>query len=170
MSVAILIARVLLGGVLAAHGAQKLFGWFGGHGPAGTGGFFEGLGFRPGVLFAIAAGLGEFGGGLLTLLGLGGAIGPAVIVMVMLVAIFSVHITKGPFVTSGGWELNTGNIAAALAIGFAGNGVYSLDNAFGLSFVTDQRQIALAFLAAIILAILNLFARRSPAQRQVGSG
>lgn len=163
MSIAILIARLLLGGALAAHGAQKLFGWFGGYGPAGTGGFFESLGFRPGVFFAIAAGLGEFGGGLLTLLGLGGAVGPALIVMVMLVAIFTVHITKGIFVSNGGWELNSGNIAAALAIGYAGNGVYSLDYAFGLSYVTDIRQISLAFVAALILAVLNLFARRAPA-------
>ncbi len=163
MSVAILVARLLLGGAVAAHGAQKLFGWLGGGGPVGTGRFMESLGFQPGIFFAVSAGLGEFGGGLLTLLGLGGGIGPALIVMVMLVAIFTVHITKGVFVSSGGWELNTGNIAAALAIAFAGNGAYSLDSAFGLHYVTDPRQIVMAFVAAIILAILNLFARRAPA-------
>ena len=66
MDAGLLIARLIVGLGLAAHGTQKLFGWFGGHGLTGTGGFFESLGFRPGVLFALAAGLGELGGGLLT--------------------------------------------------------------------------------------------------------
>ncbi|HEY8370791.1 MAG TPA: DoxX family membrane protein, partial [Thermodesulfobacteriota bacterium] len=63
MDAALLIARLILGLGLAAHGAQKLFGWFGGYGIKGTGGFMETLGFRPGALFAVAAGLGEVGGG-----------------------------------------------------------------------------------------------------------
>src|SRR2546428_533738 len=83
--------------LLAAHGAQKLFGWFGGYGLAGTGGFFAGLGFRPGVLFALAAGLGELGGGLLTAAGLFGPVGPALIILVMLVAILAVHWPHGFF-------------------------------------------------------------------------
>jgi putative oxidoreductase len=84
MDVAFLIVRIVVGLGLAAHGAQKLFGWFGGHGVAGTGQFFEALGFRPGRLFALGAGLGEFGGGVLTFLGLWGALGPALIVTVLL--------------------------------------------------------------------------------------
>ena len=59
MDLGLLVARLVLGPLMAAHGAQKLFGWFGGHGLSGTGGFFESLGFRPGRLFALAAGLGE---------------------------------------------------------------------------------------------------------------
>src|SRR5580704_3862542 len=61
----LLVARIVLGLLIAGHGAQKLFGWFGGYGLAGTGGFFEGIGFRPGQVFAFFAGLGEAGGGLL---------------------------------------------------------------------------------------------------------
>jgi putative oxidoreductase len=160
VSIAFLIVRLILGLGLAAHGTQKLFGWFGGHGLAGTGGFFEGLGFRPGKAFALMAGLGETVGGLLTALGLGGAVGPALIVIVMLTAIGSVHYNKGFFITNGGWELNTAYIAAALAVGFGGNGVYSLDNALGLNFLTDAVQIWYAFAAAAILAGLNLLARR----------
>src|SRR5437899_3635421 len=95
MATALLIARLLLGGALFAHGAQKLFGWFGGYGIKGTGGWMESMGFRPGPVFAAAAGLGEAGGGLLTVLGLGGPIGPALIIMVMLVAIFTVHLPNG---------------------------------------------------------------------------
>ena len=106
MDAALLFVRLVVGLAMAAHGVQKLFGWLGGYGLAGTGGFFEGIGFRPGRIFAFFAGLGETGGGLLMVLGLGGALGPAVIVMVMLVAIFAVHISKGFFITNGGWELN----------------------------------------------------------------
>jgi putative oxidoreductase len=160
MSIALLIVRLILGLGFIAHGTQKLFGWFGGHGLPGTGGFFENLGFRPGVLFALAAGLGETIGGLLVLLGLGGALGPVLIVLVMLVAIGSVHFSKGFFATNGGWELNAADIAAALLLAFAGNGIYSLDNALNVQFLSDPLQIWYALAAAVILAALNLLARR----------
>ncbi len=163
VSIAFLIVRLLLGLGLIAHGSQKLFGWFGGYGLAGTGGFFENLGFRPGTLFALMAGLGETVGGLLTVLGLGGALGPVLIVLVMLVAVVSVHITKGFFISNGGWELNAMIVAAALAIAFAGNGAYSLDSVLNLSFLTDPVQIWYALAAAAIVAALNLLARRRPA-------
>ncbi len=160
MSIVILILRLILGMSFILHGSQKLFGWFGGHGLAGTGGFFESIGFRPGKTFALMAGLGETLGGLLTLLGLGGALGPVLIVLVMLVAIGSVHYSKGFFVTNGGWELNSAYIAVALAVAFAGNGAYALDNLFGITFLTDYTQIWYALAAAVIAALLNLFARR----------
>src|SRR5665213_371156 len=72
----LLIVRLVIGLGFASHGAQKLFGWFGGYGLAGTGGFFESIGFKPGKLFAGAAGASELIGGLLLALGLGGPIGP----------------------------------------------------------------------------------------------
>lgn len=163
VSAGVLVARILLGASLAVHGSQKLFGWFGGHGPSGTGAFFAQLGFRPGPLFAVAAGLGEFVGGLLTLLGLFGAVGPALIILVMVVATFSVHISKGFLSSNGGWELPGMNIAAALGIAFIGNQLYSLDNAFGLNFLTEPTQIWIAIGAAVVLGLLNLLARRAPA-------
>lgn len=160
VSVAFLIVRLILGLGLMAHGTQKLFGWFGGHGLDGTGGFFESLGFRPGKLFALMAGLGETVGGLLTVLGLGGALGPVIIILVMLVAVGSVHYNKGFFASGGGWELNAMIVAAAIAIAFAGSGAYSLDNVLNLDFLTDAVQIWYALAAAAILAALNLLARR----------
>lgn len=160
MAAALLIARIIIGLGLFAHGAQKLFGWFGGYGIKGTGGFMESLGFRPGSLFATAAGLGEAGGGLLTGLGLGGPIGPALIVMVMLVAIFSVHAPKGYWASNGGYELNASIIAAALAIGFAGPGTFSVDGAFGIDGIFTDQTRWLAFGVAVVLAILNLAVRR----------
>jgi putative oxidoreductase len=160
VSIAFLIVRLILGLGMAAHGSQKLFGWFGGHGLAGTGGFFEGIGFRPGRPFVLLAGLGETVGGVLTALGLGGALGPVLIILVMLVAIGAVHYNKGFFIASGGWELNAAYVASALAVAFAGSGTYSLDRALGLTFLTGPTQVWYALAAAVIIAGLNLLARR----------
>jgi len=165
MDAALLFVRLVIGLAMAAHGAQKLFGWFGGYGLAGTGGFLEGLGFRPGRIFAFFAGLGEVGGGLLMALGLGGALGPAIIVMVMLVAIFSVHISKGFFITNGGWELNATYIASAVTVAYVGNGAYSLDHALGIDVLASTQAATILMIAAIVLAGLNLLARR-PAPQQ----
>src|SRR5476651_1875466 len=140
MDIALLIIRVVLGLAIARHGAEKLFGWFGGHGIAGTAGFFEQLGWRPGKLFVLGAVAGEMGGGLLTFFGLGGPIGPALIIMVMLVAIFSVHISKGFAQAKGGYELNTMYIAAALAPAFD-LGAYSLDRAFGITIQSSPAAV-----------------------------
>src|ERR1700737_978144 len=88
----LLIVR-LIGLGFAAHGTQKLFGWFGGYGLAGTGGFFQAArGFRPGHLFALAAGVSEFLAGILIVLGLGGPIGPMLLIAPMVVAIVAVHL------------------------------------------------------------------------------
>lgn len=160
MGIAFLIVRVILGLSFMAHGTQKLFGWFGGGGITGTGDFFEGLGFRPGKAFAALAAICETLGGFLTLFGIGGALGPVLIVLVMLTAIGSVHITKGFFISNGGWELNTAYIAAAIAVGYAGNGGYSTDGALGLHFLTDPLQVTYAFAAAVVIAALNLLTRR----------
>lgn len=165
MDAALLFVRLVIGLAMAAHGVQKLFGWLGGYGLAGTGGFFEGLGFRPGRLFAFFAGLGEAGGGVLIVLGLGGALGPATIVMVMLVAIFAVHISKGFFITNGGWELNAVYIASAVALAYVGYGAYSLDSALGFALLSTAQSATILMIAAIVLAGLNMLARR-PAPQQ----
>ena len=163
MAIALLLSRILVGGGLFAHGAQKLFGWFGGHGLKGTGGFFESLGFRPGALFAVAAGLGEAVGGLLTLLGLGGPIGPALIIMVMLVAILTVHAKNGFFAANGGYELNLMIVGGALALAFAGPGPISLDTAFGIDGAWSDAARWITIAAAVLLALANLAVRRTSA-------
>ena len=160
MDLAFTIIRLALGFAIAAHGAQKLFGWFGGYGLAGTGGWLESLGFRPGKLFAFASGIGEFGCGLLTILGLGGALGPALIVTVMLVAVLTVHIRNGFFQANNGWELNLMYVLTSAAVAYAGNGAYALDGTFGLSVLTTPAQVSMALGAAVVLALLNLLARR----------
>lgn len=166
MSAAVLIARLILGLGVASHGAQKLFGWFGGPGPAGTGRFMEGLGFRPGVLFAVLAGCGELAGGLLLALGSLGGLGPALVILVMLVAIVTVHIDKGFYASGGGWELPAMVIAGALALDFGGMGSYTLDRITGPDIFTFGHVRLYLIAAAVLLALLTLASRRKTAPQQ----
>ena len=132
MEFGLFLIRVVVGLTLAAHGAQKLFGMFGGHGIAGTGQFFESIGFRPGRVMAAIAGSGELGGGLALAFGLLTPFASAVIIATMAVAIWSVHIEKGFFNQSGGFEYPLTITAIALGIAFIGAGPLSLDAMLGL--------------------------------------
>lgn len=163
MNTALLILRLVLGTSMAAHGAQKLFGWFGGYGLKGTGGFFESIGFRPGVRFALAAGLTEFSSGLLLALGLLGPIGPALMLSVMLVAILTVHKGHGFFAMGNGAELPVLYITGALAVAFAGPGTYSLDHLLGLETAFPQVATWIALAVGVVGAFGNLVARQAPA-------
>jgi putative oxidoreductase len=161
MSIAFLIARLILGLGLAAHGSQKLFGLFGGPGVKGTGGFFESLGFHPGTAFAVLAGLGEFGGGILVALGLGGPLGPALMISVMLVAILTVHLHNGFFATNQGWELPGTYIAGGLILAFAGFGAYSIDALAGLSVLASPRETWIVIAIGVGLALVTTLSRRT---------
>ena len=126
--VAALILRVPVGLILAAHGAQKLFGWFGGHGLAGTAGYMSSIGMEPGYLMAILAGSAEFFGGLALVLGL--LTRPAAVVagLTMLVAIFSVHIGNGLFASNNGYEYALTLLVVLISLAIQGGGYLSLDN------------------------------------------
>lgn len=126
---AALILRVPVGLILAAHGAQKLFGWFGGNGLAGTAGWLSSMGMEPGFLMAILAGGAEFFGGLALVLGLLTRPAALVAVFTMLVAIFSVHINNGLFVADGGYEYALTLMVASIALAIQGGGYLSMDNA-----------------------------------------
>jgi putative oxidoreductase len=160
MDVGLLVVRVVVGLLMAAHGAQKLFGWFGGYGLAGTGGSFESLGFRPGRLFAGAAGLGEFGGGLLLALGLLGPFGPAVLLSVMIVAAVTVHWRNGLFAVSNGIELTLVYGTVAVAIALTGFGGLSLDHLLGLGRLWTPAVSASAVVLGVVWGIGNLALRR----------
>ena len=162
MNAGLLVARLVFGLLMAAHGSQKLFGWFGGYGLQGTGGFFEKLGFRPGRFFAGAAGAAEVAGGLLLALGLLGPIGPALIVAVMIVAIVSVHLPHGLFAATNGIEVPLLFAAAAAALALTGPGRYSLDALLGLPLATPG--LAWGALAFGILGGGAHIALRRPAQ------
>ena len=130
-NLAALVFRAALGLLLAGHGAQKLFGWFGGHGLQGTSGFMESLGLRPGQPWAVLAGLSEFGGGMLTILGFLNPLGPLGVIGSMAMATTKVHWGVPIWVTEGGAELPVTNMAAATALMLNGPGKYSLDRALG---------------------------------------
>ncbi len=160
MTEGLFIVRLVAGALMAAHGAQKLFGWFGGYGLAGTGRFFEALGFRPGRLFAAAAALSELAGGLLIALGLLGPVGPALVVAVMIVAAASVHWQNGLFATANGIELPLLDGAVALLLIFSGPGAYSLDGALGLTAWWTPALSWAALLVGLVGGAINLAARR----------
>ena len=130
MELGTLILRLVIGLTLAAHGAQKLFGLFGGYGIAGTGDFFDSIGFRPGKPHAVVAGLGETVGGLALALGLFTPIAAGVVIGAMLVAI-SVHASKGFFAQGGGYEFPLILAAVAAGLAFTGPGAWSVDAALG---------------------------------------
>lgn len=159
-SAGLLIARLVLGLLMAAHGAQKLFGWFGGHGLAGTGGFLESLGFRPGRLFATAAALTELGSGLLVALGFLGPLGSALMISVMIVAAGSVHWKNGVFATSNGIELPLLYAAGAFALALTGPGPLSLDALLGLEAIWTPIVVWTALGVGIAGGIASLAARR----------
>lgn len=127
-SFAALALRIPVGIIFIAHGAQKLFGAFGGYGLEGTGQFMASLGLEPGYLMAVLAGAAEFFGGLLILFGL--LTRPAAIVtaITMVVAILTVHIGNGLFMSNGGYEFGLALLAASVSLVISGAGKLSLDN------------------------------------------
>jgi putative oxidoreductase len=132
MDLALLILRVVVGLLFVGHGAQKLFGVWGGHGLAGTAGFFESIGLRPGRIHAPAAGAAELVGGALLALGLFTPIGSALIIAVMVAAALTVHLANGVWATENGIELNLVYAAVGVALAGTGAGSISLDDAFNL--------------------------------------
>ena len=148
-NLAVLVLRLVLGLLLAGHGAQKLFGWFGGPGLQGTSGWMESIGLQPGRLWALMAGLSEFGGGVLMVLGLLNPIGPLGAIGSMAMATVKVHGIKPIWVTEGGAELPVTNMAAATALILNGPGKYSLDRALGIRWP----RWLVAILGLIIIAL-----------------
>lgn len=132
MDEGLLIIRLVFGLTLAAHGAQKLFGLFGGHGIAGTAGWLDSMGFRPARPMAIAAGAAETFGGLALALGLLLPLAAAAAVATMFVASWTVHRGVGYFSSNGGYELPLLLATAAVAVAATGPGAISLDAALGI--------------------------------------
>lgn len=126
MNTGLLVIRLVVGLLMAGHGAQKLFGWFGGYGVKGTAGWFESIGMKPGVLMVLVAGLGELAGGLLFAAGIFTPFAAAFIIATMLVAIFKVHGQNGLWSTANGYEYNLVLLAIALGVAFTGPGAYTL--------------------------------------------
>ena len=130
-SVAPLVLRVAAGVIFAAHGAQKLFGLFGGYGLEGTGQWMGSIGLAPGYLMALLAGSAEFFGGLALLLGLLVRPSALVLAVTMAVAIATVHLEKGLFMANDGYEFGLALLAISVALVLSGGGRLSLDRAMG---------------------------------------
>jgi len=167
MEIGLLLLRLTAGLTLAAHGAQKLFGWFGGPGLEATGQFFETLGFLPGRRQALMAGLAETVGGLLLALGLFTPIGAAVICSVMLVAL-AVHFKQGFFAQNGGYEYTIVLGVAALSVAFTGPGSLSLDALLGNHFSGTFWGIA-ALLVGVVGGVFSLIQRHPTPAHQATS-
>src|SRR6187549_598661 len=163
LNIGLLLGRLVIGLVMAAHGAQKLFGWFGGYGLNKTGEFFAYLGFQRGKAFAAAASLTEITSGLLVALGLLGPVGPALIVSVMLVAIVTVHWEHGLFASNNGIEVPLLYVTGAVALALVGFGRYSVDALLGLDALWSPALTWLALAAGALGAGANLTLRRPPA-------
>jgi putative oxidoreductase len=158
---AALLLRLVIGGLMFGHGAQKLFGWFGGYGLAGTSGYFGGhLRLRPATFWTAMAGLAEAGGGLLLALGLLSPLGSLGVIAAMLMAIILVHWGQ-LWASNNGIEYHLVLLAAVTAVALAGPGAYSLDAALGIALPAPA-----SFLVGLILVLVGVataLATRAPA-------
>jgi putative oxidoreductase len=164
MAEGLFIIRLVLGLLLFAHGTQKLFGWFGGYGLDGTGGFFEGVGHRPGRLMAMVAGLSEGIGGLFLVLGLLTPWAAAMVMGTMYVAAVSVHAPHGLWATNGGYELPLTNGLIATGLAFTGAGGWSIDAAAGIPWTRGWGTGLAAIFLATVAGVVVLGRRRKVAE------
>jgi putative oxidoreductase len=157
MTLGLLIIRVVTGLTMAAHGSQKLFGWFDGPGRRGTAGMMDNLGYRSPAIMASLAALAEFGGGLGLALGFLTPFAAIAIVVVMLNATIAVHLKNGFWNTKGGYEFPLLMSSVAVGIAAAGPGDASLDNALGFTAaLSGDVWAAIVIVAAVVISTLTM--------------
>jgi putative oxidoreductase len=167
MDIGLLLLRMTVGLTLAAHGGQKLFGWFGGPGLDAIGEILSMLGFQPGRRHAVLAGLVETGAGLSLAFGFLTPLAAALVFSVMLVAAVSAHIKQGFFMTSGGYEYTLVLGVAGLTAAFTGPGALSLDALLGYSVGGTFWGVGALFVGLIGGAIQLAQRRPAPTQQTV---
>ena len=163
LGIGLLLLRVVVGLTVAAHGAQKLFGWFGGPGIAGFGGWLSQLGIKPERPWAVMAGLAEFGGGLLVALGLLTPIGALAVCGSMLVAIFTIHAGKGFWNQNGGVEFPLTILGTMVALSLTGPGVYSFDRLLSITLPEPATWLVATLLVLLGVTAALLSSRLRPA-------
>jgi putative oxidoreductase len=166
LDLGLLVLRFVIGGVVMPHGLLKLGLVDKGGSIAGVAGWFNSMGLRPGLFWAYVAVLAEAGGGLLTVLGLGGPIGPGIVAADMVVVMFVAHWSQGFWAGGGkvGWEFPLPIAAGALAIALAGNGALSLDRLLGLVYpdwLLPAWLILVAVGAVLALAVRSIRAPKT---------
>jgi len=158
--IGLLILRLAVGGLLAGHGSQKLFGWFSGPGLKGTAGWLESLGLKTGTPWATVASASEFGGGVLTTLGFLHPLGPLGTMGAMIMATAKAHWGKPIWASAGGAELPVINMATALALILAGPGRFSLDHVLGIRL---PRALVIAIaIAEAAMVVIGIVSRPTP--------
>jgi putative oxidoreductase len=171
LTTGLLVLRIVLGLTVAAHGAQKLFGWFGGPGFAGFSGTLDRLGIRPARPWAAVAAVVEFGGGLLLALGLLTPVAGLLVAAGMLVAILTVHASRGFWNANSGYEFPLVVMAASVAVSLTGPGAVSLDYLLGVRLPEPTTWVVTAVLvAAGSLAAVVVSRMASAKQRQAPAG
>jgi len=163
ISLGLVVLRVVVGLLLAGHGAQKLFGWFGGHGFARTVGFLQAKGFKPAPFWAMLGTLGEFVGGILLALGFLSPLGGIAIFASMLMAVLKFHWKQGLWSTQNGYEYPLVLALVGLFFGWVGVGSYSLDALLGIALPGVLFEIGVV--AAIVVDLVGLLISRQPAQQ-----
>lgn len=166
LDLALAIPRVVIGLILAAHGLQKLVGWFGGPGIDGTTGFLSQLGFKPARFWASGLAVAETFGGLLMALGLFSPVGPALVAAAMVTALLVVHRPNGLWNANGGIEWPLTLIAVALSSAIGGPGAYSLDAALGTHVSAG---VSLALVVLVVLGVLTALASRLTLRRRTAT-
>lgn len=160
LSLGLLILRVVVGLTMAAHGAQKLFGWWGGPGMTGWAESVTKLRIRPATPWAWIAALSEFGGGVLLALGLLSPLGSLAVAGTMIIAVATVHWANGFWAGKRGYEFNLALLASVVAIALTGPGTYSLDQAIGFHLPEPLAIIVGAI--ALVIGVVATLASRSP--------
>jgi putative oxidoreductase len=169
MEIGLFIIHVAVGALVAAHGSQKLLGWFSGHGLTGTAAAMESLGLRPGSTMAAGAGAAELVGGLMFAFGFLTPVAAALVASVMLVAARTAHAGKGPWISDGGWEHVLVIAVVAVGLAFNGAGAWSLDAAIGWDVSGFWWGFAAAAVALSGAAGALVVGRRVPSPRAGGT-